>query len=80
MQAFRTFDRVASAAGAIPCMYTELMALAVALTTQCPCRINIHPAKARQAGPSEVELADAAVVTAALRAGAAMTPATHALL
>lgn len=36
MAAFGAFDKAALADGAIPKKYKELMALAVALTTQCP--------------------------------------------
>ena len=59
--------------------YKELMAIAVALTTQCPYCIDIHSANARKAGATEAEIAEAAVVAASLRAGAAITHATHAL-
>ena len=53
------------------------MAIAVALTTQCPYCIEIHADAARKAGASEEELAEAGFVAAALRAGAAVTHATH---
>jgi len=79
MEAFRVFDRLAVAEGAIPVKYKELIAVAVALTTQCPYCIDIHSGNARKAGATEEELAEAAMVAAALRAGAAVTHATHAL-
>ena len=79
MEAFRVFDRLAVAEGAIPVKYKELIAVAVALTTQCPYCIEIHSGNAHKAGATEVELAEAAMVAAALRAGAAVTHATHAL-
>jgi AhpD family alkylhydroperoxidase len=79
MKAFWAFDRAAVAEGAIPVKYKELIAIAVALTTQCPYCINIHSASARTAGATEAELTEAAMVAAALRAGAAVTHATHAL-
>src|SRR5689334_20385056 len=79
MQAFWAFDKIAVADGAIPVKYKELIAVAVALTTQCPYCIDIHTANARKAGASEAELAEAAMVASALRAGAAVTHATHAL-
>src|ERR1043166_8623198 len=79
MKAFWAFDKVAVADGAIPVKYKELMAVAVALTTQCPYCIDIHSANARKAGATDAELTEAAMVAAALRAGAAVTPATHAL-
>jgi AhpD family alkylhydroperoxidase len=79
MKAFWAFDKAAVAEGAIPVKYKELIAVAVALTTQCPYCIDIHSDNARNAGASDIELAEAAMVTAALRAGAAVTHATHAL-
>ena len=79
MQAFWAFDKAALAEGAIPVKYKELIAVAVAHTTQCPYCIDIHAVNARKAGASEVELVEAAMVAAALRAGAAVTHATHAL-
>ena len=79
MKAFWAFDKAAVAAGAIPVKYKELIAVAVALTTQCPYCIDIHAGNARQAGATEAELVEAAMVAASLRAGAAVTHATHAL-
>ncbi len=57
----------------IPLKYTELMAVAVALTTQCPYCIEAHSKGARKAGASEEELAETVMVATALRAGAAVT-------
>jgi AhpD family alkylhydroperoxidase len=79
MKAFWAFDKAAVAEGAIPVKYKELIAVAVALTTQCPYCIEIHNANARKAGATEAELTEAAMISAALRAGAAVTHATHAL-
>ncbi len=79
MKAFWAFDKAAVAEGAIPVKYKELIALAVALTTQCPYCIDIHGANARKAGATDAEMTEAAMVAAALRAGAAVTHATHAL-
>jgi len=78
-KAFVAFDQAAVKGGAIPVKYKELMAVAVALTTQCPYCIDIHARKAKQAGATEQELAETTLVAAALRAGAAMTHGTHAL-
>jgi AhpD family alkylhydroperoxidase len=80
MKAFWAFDKAAVAAGAIPVKYKELVAVAVALTTQCPYCIDIHNANARKAGATDAEIVEAAMVAAALRAGGAVTHATHALL
>lgn len=78
MKAFWAFDKAAMAAGAIPVKYKELMALAVAFTTQCPYCIELHSKRAREAGGSDREIAEAVVVAAALRAGAAVTHGAHA--
>jgi AhpD family alkylhydroperoxidase len=78
MKAFWAFDKAAMAAGAIPVKYKELMALAVAFTTQCPYCIEIHAKRAREAEASDAEIAEAVAVAAALRAGAAITHGTHA--
>src|SRR5436190_5837129 len=79
MKAFWAFDKLAVAEGAIPVKYKELIAVAVAVTTQCPYCIEIHAANARRAGATEAELVEAGMVAASLRAGAAVTHATHAL-
>jgi AhpD family alkylhydroperoxidase len=78
-RAFVAFDKAAFDGGVIPLKYKELMAVAVALTTQCPYCIEIHSAKAKQAGATEQELAEATLIAAALRAGGAMTHGTHSL-
>src|SRR5947209_15824952 len=79
IKAFWAFDKAAMAAGAIPSKYKELMALAVAFTTQCPYCIEVHAKKARETGASEQEIAEVVAVAAALRAGAAVTHGTHAI-
>jgi AhpD family alkylhydroperoxidase len=79
MKAFWAFDKAAVADGAIPVKYKELIAVAVACTTQCPYCIDIHAANARKAGVTDAELVEAAMVAASLRAGGAVTHATHAL-
>ena len=76
---FVAFDEAALKDGAIPVKYKELMAVAVALTTQCPYCIEIHAKRARKAGATEQELAEATLLAAALRAGGAMTHGTHTL-
>jgi AhpD family alkylhydroperoxidase len=77
MAAFRAFDKVALAEGAIPKKYKELMAIAVALTTQCPYCIEVHRQEAIKAGATEQELAEVVFVASALRAGGAITHGTH---
>jgi AhpD family alkylhydroperoxidase len=79
MQAFWAFDKAAMADGAIPAKYKELMAVAVALTTQCPYCIEIHSGRAKACGATEAEIAEVVTIAAALRAGAAITHGTHAV-
>ena len=79
MKAFAAFDKAALSGGVIPHKYKELMAIAVALTTQCPYCIDIHSNKAREVGASEQEISEVVMVAAALRAGAAITHGTHAV-
>ena len=74
---FWAYDKAALADGAIPKKFKELMAIAVALTTQCPYCIDLHRQAALAAGVTEEQLAEAVHVTAALRAGAAITHGTH---
>lgn len=76
---FVAFDEAVFKQGEIPLKYKELMAVAVALTTQCPYCIEIHAKRARKAGASEKELAETTLVAAALRAGGALTHGTHTL-
>ncbi len=76
---FWQYDAAALADGAIPKKYKELMAIAVALTTQCTYCIEVHKQKALEAGATEEEFAETVHVAAALRAGAAITHGTHLL-
>lgn len=55
----------------IPLKYRELIAIAVAHTTQCVYCIDIHTQQAVKAGASRSEVAEAALLAAALRAGGA---------
>lgn len=72
LTAFARFDAAAMAEGALSRKTKELIAVAVALTTQCPRCLTVHGAMARQEGASEEELAEVTFVAAALRAGAAV--------
>ncbi len=80
MKAFWAFDKAAMADGVVPIKYKELIALGVALTTQCAYCIDIHSNNARNAGASPQEIAETVLVAAALRAGGAVTHGTHAVL
>jgi AhpD family alkylhydroperoxidase len=77
--AFWAYDASALADGTIPKKYKELMAIAVALTTQCGYCIEVHKKAAIAAGATEEEFAETIHVAAVLRAGAAITHGTHLL-
>ncbi len=79
-KAWVNLDRiVAREDGHIPRKYRELIALAVAHTTQCPYCIEVHSKHAKQAGASREEVAEAVLLAAALRAGGAAAHGTLAL-
>ena len=65
--------------GALTKREKALIALAVAHVKQCPYCIEIHTQRAKKAGCSEAEIAEAVMGSAALRAGAAATHGTHRL-
>jgi AhpD family alkylhydroperoxidase len=72
--AFIEFDKtVGRDDGSIPRKFRELIAIAVACTTQCPYCLDVHTRAAKGAGASREEVAEAALLAAALRAGAAVT-------
>lgn len=77
MKAFWAFDAAAFADGSLTSQQKQLIAVAVALTTQCPYCIELHTKAAREAGANDAQLAETAVVAAAIRAGGAITHATH---
>jgi AhpD family alkylhydroperoxidase len=57
--------------GKIPRKYRELIAIAVAHTTQCVYCIEVHTKAAKKVGASKAEVAEAVLLAAALRAGGA---------
>jgi AhpD family alkylhydroperoxidase len=57
----------------------EFIALAVAITTKCDGCIDAHARKAKAAGATKEEIAEALGVAIALNAGAAYTYALHVL-
>jgi len=65
--------------GQIPRKYRELIALAVACTTQCPYCLDVHTRNAKKAGATREEVTEASFIAAALRAGAAVTHGALAL-
>ena len=79
-QAFLAFNNAAERAdGAIPRKYRELIALGVALTTQCSYCIDVHTRHAREHGVTREELAEAAFVAAAVLAGGTLAHSLMAL-
>lgn len=59
--------------GALPLKTRELIAIAVAATTQCPYCMEEHAKNAKKAGATQQEVAEAVMVASALRAGGAFT-------
>lgn len=77
MKRFWAFDQAVFAEGALSVQQKQLIAVAVALTTQCPYCIALHTKAARDAGASNEQLAEAALVAAGIRAGVpSRTPRT----
>lgn len=77
MKAFWAFNDAAFADGELNRLTKELIALGVAMTTQCPYCIELHTKAAREAGATDAQLSEAVLVAAAIRAGGAITHATH---
>ncbi len=73
--AFAAFNQatVGRGDGSIPPKYRELIALGVALTTQCTYCLSSHTAALKKLGTSREEIAETVFIAAALRAGAAFT-------
>jgi AhpD family alkylhydroperoxidase len=78
-QAFQEFSKAAFADGALPRKAKQLMAVAVAHTTQCPYCIRSPTLAALREGASEREIMEAIWVAAEMRAGGAFAHAAIAL-
>lgn len=76
---FQDYNKAVMSEGAIPVKYKELIALGVALTTQCNYCLEIHKGEALKAGASQEEIAETVMIASALRAGAALTHGTQIL-
>jgi len=68
-KAFVDFDTKVFEEGALPVKIKELIAVAAAHITQCPYCIDAHTQRAKMAGASDTEVAEAIFVAMALRAG-----------
>lgn len=79
LAAFRAFSEKVFADGALPGKVKELIAVAVAHTTQCPYCIRGHTEGALKAGATEAEIMEAIWVAAEMRAGGAYAHSNLAL-
>lgn len=77
--AFHAFSRQVFAAGALDEKTKQLIAVAVAHTTQCPYCIRGHTKAALRTGAAEEEIMEAIWVAAEMRAGGAYAHAAVAL-
>ena len=77
--AFEAFSRAVFADGALPEKTKQLIAVAVAHTTQCPYCIRGHTRLAHRAGATDEEIMEAIWVAAEMRAGGAYAHSTLAL-
>ncbi|MGB3271530.1 MAG: carboxymuconolactone decarboxylase family protein [Xanthobacteraceae bacterium] len=74
--AFQAFSQKVFAEGALSGKVKQLIAVAVAHTTQCPYCIRSHTKAARRAGATPQELMEAVWVAAEMKAGSAYAHAT----
>jgi len=77
--AFQAFSRQVFAEGALSEKTKQLIAVAVAHTTQCPYCIRGHTRSAQRKGASEQEIMEAIWVAAEMRAGGAYAHSVVAL-
>jgi len=78
-EAFEAFSKAVFADGALPEKTKQLIAVAVAHTTQCPYCIQGHTKLAHRKGASDEEIMEAVWVAAEMRAGGAYAHSTIAL-
>ncbi|WP_018662733.1 carboxymuconolactone decarboxylase family protein [Heyndrickxia acidiproducens] len=76
-RAFGTFNAEVFKDGAVSNKDKEIIAVAAAHATKCPYCLDIHTKKAKAAGASLEELAEAAFVAAALEAGGTVSHSVH---
>jgi AhpD family alkylhydroperoxidase len=77
--AWRAFSKAVFAAGALDEKTKQLIAVAVAHTTQCPWCITGHTKGAARAGATPEEILEAIWVASEMRSGAAYAHSTYAL-
>lgn len=71
LEAFQAFGKAVFADGALPEVTKQLIAVAVAHTTQCPYCIKGHTKAAKRKGASDEAIMEAIWVAAEMRAGGA---------
>jgi len=76
---FVDFDKKVFADGALDLKTKEIIAVATAHITQCPFCIDAHTKRAKSAGASDAEIAEAIFVAMAMRAGGAFAHAAIAM-
>ncbi|MEO9248284.1 carboxymuconolactone decarboxylase family protein [Citricoccus nitrophenolicus] len=75
--AFAKFDgSIGRQDGEIDPLHRELIAVGVAISSQCPYCIQVHVGQAKKAGATKAQIAEASMIAAALGAGAAVTHGT----
>jgi AhpD family alkylhydroperoxidase len=79
MKGFGALNRGAATTRHLDAKTREMIALAVAVTTRCEGCIDAHARKAKAAGATKEEIAEALGVAIALNAGAALTYSLHVL-
>ncbi|MDF2233590.1 carboxymuconolactone decarboxylase family protein [Albimonas sp. CAU 1670] len=79
VEGFQALSAGQNGNGALDARTRELIALAVAVTTRCDTCIAVHAERARKAGVTEAELADAMGTAIAMNAGAAYSYAMRTL-
>ncbi|MDN5870919.1 MAG: carboxymuconolactone decarboxylase family protein [Nitrococcus sp.] len=78
-EAFQEFSRAVFADGALPELTKQLIAVAVAHTTQCPYCIKGHTRAAKRKGATPEQIMEAVWVAAEMRAGGAYAHSAIAL-
>jgi AhpD family alkylhydroperoxidase len=78
-EAFEAFSKAVFADGALPELTKQLIAVAVAHTTQCPYCIQGHTRLAHRKGATDEQIMEAIWVAAEMRAGGAYAHSTLAL-
>jgi AhpD family alkylhydroperoxidase len=79
IRGFSALSRGAASAKHLDAKTRELISIAVAITLRCQGCIDAHARKAKAAGATKEEVAEALAVAMALNAGAALTYSLHAL-